>query len=81
MSLNGYSLAHDVARLDERVDRLETHVSNIEIEHNHSRSTLDEVRSDVKELRKLAEGARGAAVALGIVWTVATFIIALLMRR
>jgi len=81
MSLNGHSLAHDVAHLDERVDRLDTHVKALEIEHKHSRATLDEVRADVKELRKLAEGTRGAAFALGVVWTVLTFIVALLMRR
>jgi len=81
MSLNGHSLAHDVARLDERVDRLETHVSNIEIENRYTRETLGEVRVDLKDLRKLAERAIGAGVALGVVWTVVTFVVALLMRR
>lgn len=81
MSLNGHSLAHDVARLDERVDRLETHVSNIEIENRYTRETLGEVRSDVKDIRRLTERAIGIVIAVGAMWTVATFVIALLMRR
>ena len=81
MSLNGHSLAHDLAKLDERVDRLETHVSNIEIEHKHWRSTLDEVRSDVKDLRRMAERAVGGWIALGVVWTVLTFAVAMFARR
>lgn len=81
MSLNGHSLAHDVARLDERVDRLETRVSNIEIENRYTRDTLGEVRSDVKDIRRLTERAIGIVIAVGAMWTVATFVIALLMRR
>lgn len=81
MSLNGHSLAHDVSRLDERVDRLETHVSNIEIENRYTRDTLGEVRSDVKDIRRLTERAIGIVIAVGAMWTVATFVIALLMRR
>lgn len=88
MSANGHTLSHDLLRLDDRVDRLETHVEALEIEHKHTRSALDGVRGDLKEasaevkaLRILAERAIGAGVALGLVWTVVTFVVAMLFRR
>lgn len=88
MSRNGHSVEHDVERLKERVDSHQNHISNIELDNKHTRATLGDVRGEVKEmrgelksLRILAERAIGGAIAIGLVWTVVTFVVALLFRR
>lgn len=80
MALNGHPVEHDVERLGDRVSRLETRVENITIEYRHLCAAFDEVRADVRSLRNLAERFLGATGAIAVVWTVVTFIVAMLMR-
>lgn len=88
MSRNGHSIEHDVERLKDRIDIHQNHISNLEYDSKQTRAALSEIRGEVKEtngevksLRMLAERAIGGAIAIGLVWTVVTFVVAMLFRR
>lgn len=81
MSLNGHPIEHHVERLEDRVGRLEHHVSNIELDNKHTAATLNELRTDVKTIHSLVQRAIGAVAALGVIWTLVTFVVATFFRR
>lgn len=66
--LNGYS-----------VD-LYTRVHVVENDTNILKGDLKEIKQDVSALKTLAHKAIGAGIALGVVWTIATFVIAIVMK-